>query len=123
MSPYKMRQVIDLVRGKPAKYATELLANLNKKGAFLLAKVLKSAIANAKIKGYEDKGLFISKIIADGGPVLKRYRAATFGRATTIKKRTAHVVVELDTTEKIIDVKPNVVTPVARKQTKKEPKG
>lgn len=123
MSPYKMRQVIDLVRGKPAKYAAELLANLDKKGAFLLAKVLKSAIANAKVKGYEDKGLFVSKIFADGGPVLKRYRAATFGRATTIKKRTAHVVVELDTTEKIIDVKPNVVKTVVRKQSKKEPKG
>lgn len=100
-----MREVLDLVRGKPAKYAIDILANLNKKGAYLLAKILNSAIANAKNKGHGIDALFISKLTADGGPVLKRYRSATFGRANTIKKRTSHVTLELDTTEKIIDVK------------------
>jgi large subunit ribosomal protein L22 len=74
----------------------------DKKGAFYLRKVLKSALANAKNKGYQQDKLFISKAIANGGPVLKRFRAASFGRASGIRKKTSHILIELDTPEKLI---------------------
>jgi large subunit ribosomal protein L22 len=103
MSAQKIRMVIPLVKGKNAKGALALLGLVNKKGAYHLRKVLHSAVSNAKQKGYEEDKLYISKVIADGGPMLKRFRAASFGRATTILRRTAHVLVELDTPEKIVE--------------------
>ncbi|MDP2923913.1 MAG: 50S ribosomal protein L22 [Candidatus Omnitrophota bacterium] len=103
ISSSKAKLVVDLIKGMAAKKAMSILENVNKKAAYLLQKVLKSAISNAKNKGYEEDKLFISKIVANPGPMLKRYRSATFGRATTIRKRTSHLLVELDTTEKIIE--------------------
>ena len=102
ISPTKVRPVIELIKGKNAGDAANQLYLTSKKGAYLLRKVINSAIANAKNKGYEHDKLFISKVIANPGPALKRFRAASFGRATTIKKRTSHLLVELDTTEKAI---------------------
>lgn len=102
ISPSKLRQIIDIVRGQKANAAVNLLGVLNKKGADCLEKALKSAIANAKSKGYEEDKLIISKLLANPGPMLKRFRAASFGRATTIRKRTSHILVELDTPERIV---------------------
>jgi len=103
MSPMKVRAVMEFVKGKNANDALAYLELINKKGAYYLRKVLKSALANAKNKGYQENKLFISKAIANPGPVLKRYRAASFGRATMIRKRTAHILIELDTSEKLIE--------------------
>lgn len=103
MSPTKIRMVIELVKGKNAKSALSLLGLVNKKGAYHLRKVLHSAVSNAKHKGYEEDKLYISKVTANAGPMLKRFRAASFGRATTILKRTSHLLVELDTPEKIVE--------------------
>jgi len=83
--------------------AFDLLRFTNHKGAPLVSKLLKSAVDNAKSKGYGQEGLFISRITADAGPVMKRHRAASFGRASVIRKRTSHVVIELDSSEKIVD--------------------
>ena len=102
ISPTKVRPVIELVKGAKVLDALSRLELINKRGAYYLKKVAKSALANAKNKGYEEGKLFISKIIANPGPALKRYRAASFGRATMIKKRTSHILVELDTPEKIV---------------------
>ena len=76
---------------------------INKRGAYYLKKVLKSAVANAKNKGFEENSLFISKVIANPGPTLKRYRAASFGRASGIRKRTSHILVELDAPQKTVE--------------------
>ena len=103
ISPFKARMAIRLIKGLNAKKAESILEVLNQKSAFLLKKVLKSAIANAKNKGYEEDKLFISKVVANPGPTLKRFRAATFGRAGAIIKRTSHLLIELDTPEKIIE--------------------
>lgn len=102
ISPFKVRPVIKLIKGERVKNAQSILSALNKKGAYYANKVLRSAVANAKNKGYDESSLFISQIIANPGPALKRYRAASFGRATTIRKRMSHILVELDTLEKII---------------------
>jgi len=101
ISPKKMRIVLPLVKGKNAQQAAAILHLTKKRGAQILEKVLKSAIANARNKGYDEEQLVISRLSADEGPVLKRYRAASFGRATVIRKRTSHISVELNTPENI----------------------
>ncbi|RKY38534.1 MAG: 50S ribosomal protein L22 [Candidatus Omnitrophota bacterium] len=103
ISPRKMRLVVSLVRGKKVGEAQAILKSLNKKGARILEKLLKSAISNAKNKGFLESKLFISKLIVNEGPFLKRYRAASFGRAVMIRKRTSHILVELDTPERIVE--------------------
>jgi large subunit ribosomal protein L22 len=102
ISPVKVRAVIQLVKGADVKGALVKLELMNKKGAYYLYKVVKSALANAKNKGYQEEKLFISKVVANQGPALKRYRAASFGRATLMRKRTSHIIVELDTPQKLI---------------------
>ena len=103
ISPTKVHPVIELIKGADVGSAMPKLELCNKKGAYYLLKVLKSALANAKNKGYQEQKLFISKVIANPGPILKRYRAASFGRASMIKKRTSHILIELDTSEKLIE--------------------
>ncbi|MBN3039245.1 MAG: 50S ribosomal protein L22 [Candidatus Omnitrophica bacterium] len=101
ISPRKVRQVIDLVRGEEVPKAFSILGSLNKRATRLVQKTLKSALSNAQqnpeVKADE---LFISKINADSGPTLKRFRAAAMGRATMIRHRTTHLFVELSKKEK-----------------------
>lgn len=96
ISPTKVRQVIDLLRNKDAAQAKNLLVALNKRPKEYLIKLLNQAIANAKVKGFNLEQLYISKITCDGGPMWKRFKAAAFGRAQPILKRTAHIKIELD---------------------------
>lgn len=96
ISPTKVRQIIDLIRQKDVGVAEAILLNLSKRPKEYLLKILKSAVANAKVKGFRPKQLYISKIICNIGPQWKRYKAAAFGRAQPIKKRTSHIRIELD---------------------------
>ncbi|MDP2653831.1 MAG: 50S ribosomal protein L22 [Candidatus Omnitrophota bacterium] len=96
VSPMKMRQVIDLIRGKDISSSKVILTQVNKGCTGMIAKVLNSAVSNAKQKGLSEDQLFISKIVANGGPMWKRFRPAAFGRATPILKRTTHLKIELD---------------------------
>lgn len=96
ISPAKVRQVIDLIRYKNILAAQSTLLNLNKRPKEVLLKLLKQAIANAKVKGLNLEQLYISKILCNVGPSWKRYKAAAFGRAAPIKRRTSHVKIELD---------------------------
>ncbi len=96
MAPRKMRQVVDLLRGNDIVNSQSLLIHTHKKASPLIKKVLDSAVSNAKQKGFSEDQLFISRIVADEGPMWKRFRAASFGRATSILKRTTHLIIELD---------------------------
>jgi len=96
ISPSKVRRVIDLLRGKDVMIAQAILLNMNSRPREYLKKILDSAIANAKVKGFTPEQLYISKIFCDIGPTWKRYKAAAFGRATLIRKRTSHIRIELD---------------------------
>ncbi|MCM8831452.1 MAG: 50S ribosomal protein L22 [Candidatus Omnitrophica bacterium] len=102
ISPFKVRAVIRLIKGLPVTKAFFILKALPKKGAFLLDKALKSAVSNAKNKNYNEDELYISKILANPGPMYKRYKAATFGRANLIRRRTSHILIELDIIKKIV---------------------
>ncbi|MDP8298473.1 MAG: 50S ribosomal protein L22 [Candidatus Tantalella remota] len=102
ISPRKARLVVDLIRGKSVEDASSILENVNKRACVPIKKVLGSAFANANNDRQEkllSKDMFISLIKADGGPMLTRYRAATMGRATPIRHRTAHIHIELDQIE------------------------
>jgi large subunit ribosomal protein L22 len=96
ISPLKTRQVIRLIQKKDVIEALGILLALNKRPSYFLKKLLQSAIHNAEKKGFSPEQLYISKITADGGPIWKRYRAAAFGRATMIRRRTTHLKIELD---------------------------
>ncbi len=96
VSPTKVRKIMDLVRGKPVPVAQSILIHLNKPSKEKIVKVLESAVANAKQKGLTEDQLVVSKIVADQGPMWKRFRAATFGRASEVLKKTSHITVELD---------------------------
>ena len=96
ISPTKVRQVMDLIRNKDSQAAVSLLLNINKRPKEYLIKILKSAIANAKVKGFNIDQLYVSKAICNPGPSWKRFKAAAFGRAQPILKRTAHIRIELD---------------------------
>jgi len=87
---------MELISNKDAEQAQSILIALNKRPKEYLIKLLKSAIANAKVKGFNIGQLYISKIICNPGPSWKRYKAAAFGRASPIKKRTSHIRIELD---------------------------
>lgn len=96
ISPTKVRQVVDLIRNKDVVDAKNLLTILNKRPKEYLLKLLNQAIANAKVKGIDLDKLYISKIVCDGGPLLKRFKAAAFGRAQPRLKKMSHITIELD---------------------------
>lgn len=100
ITPRKFRQIIPLVKGRPPEEAIAILTNVNKRASQYAIELLKSAIANAKRlrQDIDVSNLYISRMIADGGPMLKRFRAASMGRAAMIKKRTSHILIELDET-------------------------
>lgn len=96
-SPRKTRLVADLVRGDSVRKALDKLAFLNKGSAADVAKVIKSAAANARDKFESERldndNLFIKAIFVDEGPVLKRIQPAPQGRAHPIRKRSSHITV------------------------------
>jgi len=96
VSPFKARQVADLVRGKDVKEALGILRYTNKKSSPLISKVVKSAIANAEHNYDMDSDeLFIFEIQVNEGPTLKRMRPRAYGRADVRRHRTSHITVVL----------------------------
>jgi large subunit ribosomal protein L22 len=94
MSPYKVRQVLDLIRGQDVDRAAEILSLGDREAAVTVGKVLASAVANAVHNdGLDAEELFVSACYADEGSTLKRWRPRARGRATRIRKRTSHITV------------------------------
>lgn len=94
LSPRKARLVADLVRGKSAVQALDILQFTNKKAARIIKKTLASAIANATNNfNMDEEKLYVSSIMVNQGPVLKRVSPRAMGRADIIRKPTAHIIV------------------------------
>lgn len=92
VAPRKARQVVDLIRGHPVAEAFNLLRFTPKSAARVVEKVLKSAVANAEnLEIGDPDDLWVARVYVDGGPVMKRFRARSMGRANPIKKRTSHI--------------------------------
>lgn len=97
ISPRKTRLAADLIRGKSINEAQTILQNLEKRSKVYLGELLKSAIANAtRSPDIVPADLYVSKITIDNGPMFKRYRAGSMGRAMMIKHRMSHILIELD---------------------------
>jgi large subunit ribosomal protein L22 len=96
-SPYKMRLVMDEIRGKSVNDALAYLAFSKKHAAVQIAKTLRSAVANAEQgarlagESLDVDDLMIKLAIINEGSPLKRFTPAAMGRATPIRKRTSHV--------------------------------
>jgi len=97
LSPQKTRLVVNMVRGKAVQEALNILKFSPQRPADIVAKVMRSAVANAEQKGISDVDrLFVKAVFVDQGPVLKRFMPRAQGRATKIRKPTSHITVVLD---------------------------
>ena len=97
ISPYKVRVVLDIIRGKGYEQAVAILENTPKSASEPIKKVLMSAAANAENNlGMSKDNLFVAACFADQGPTLKRVMPRAQGRAFRILKRTSHITVVLD---------------------------
>ena len=94
VTPRKARLVIDLVRGKDVNVALGILANVNKAASPIVAKVIKSAAANA-INNFnmEEDRLYVAEIYANDGLSMKRFLPRAKGSASGLVKRTSHITV------------------------------
>lgn len=92
MSPYKVRRVLDQIRGRSYQEALIILRFMPYKSCEPIVKVLRSAAANAEHnRGLNPASLVVSKAFADGGPSLRRFRPRAQGRAFQIRKPTCHI--------------------------------
>ncbi|MDD3164863.1 MAG: 50S ribosomal protein L22 [Oscillospiraceae bacterium] len=94
ISPRKVKILCDLIRGKDIKTAAAILSQVPKAASDPMLKLLKSAIANAENNHSMDvEKLYVSKAVADPGPIIKRMRPRAQGRAFRINKRTTHITI------------------------------
>ena len=96
ISPYKVRQVLALIRGKSAEKAQVILKFSDKKAAGIILKVLNSAMANAEHNyGMDLDKLYVHEAFADQGPVMKRFRPVSMGRAHPYVHKFTHITAKL----------------------------
>ena len=96
ISPFKARLVVDLIRGKNAIEAQNILINYNNKAARLVKKVLDSAIANAVNNNkMDEKKLFVSEARVDMAPTMKRMMFDSRGHVGRKDKRCSHIIVKV----------------------------
>jgi large subunit ribosomal protein L22 len=94
ISPRKIKYVVDMIRTKPVDEAIGILSLTPKGASVVVKKALQSAVANAtENHKMKEEDLYISKILVNEGPTLKRFKPRARGRATRIRKRTTHLSV------------------------------
>lgn len=99
MSPKKLRLVVDVIRKLSPSEAVAKLPFVGKRAAEPLVKVIKSAIANARVKGISEDDIVFKEILINEGPRLKRGRPVSRGMWHPITKRMSHIRVVLETKE------------------------
>jgi len=104
-SSRKMNRILTLIRNKPVQKAVSILDFLPKPSKKPIVKTLKSAVANAMVKvgkaKITEQDLFVKMATADGGPVMKRFKAGARGSAARILHRTCHINITVATKENI----------------------
>lgn len=97
ISARKVRDVLELIRGKHVEDAMQILRRTNKRASVMVDKTLRSAIASAdeSLEANMDD-LFISKAVADEGPTRRRFRPRARGRATIERRRSSHITIVVD---------------------------
>jgi large subunit ribosomal protein L22 len=100
-TPMKVRRVVELIKGRSAEDALNVLRFAPQSASEPVAKVLASAVANAENNlDLDPETLWISQVYVDEGPTLKRFRPRAQGRAYRIRKRTSHITVEVESRPK-----------------------
>ncbi len=102
-APRKVRLIAGLVRGKSVEIALVELNHRAKRAAPVFAKLIQSAVANAKALGMSVEALTVKEVRVDKGVVLKRSRPRAQGRAFPIHKHTSHI--QLTLTDEVVDKK------------------
>ena len=96
ISVRKLLPILDLIRGKYADDAVDVLRYLPHRGARMIEKVLKSAMANAEDRGVRNVGdLVIADARGEGGPMFKRLMPRARGMAYMIRRRSSHIIIGL----------------------------
>ncbi len=116
----KARLLTDLIRNKPVGEALDLLKFNKKRGAVMVAKVLKSAIANADAQEADVENLYVSKSFSDDGPIMKRFMPKDRGKSYSIFKRTCHITIEVDEGDAPSNKNKKVRTTKGKRKAKKE---
>ena len=97
-SAYKMRRIIDLIRSKSVNDARLQLSMLGTPAAKEILKILNSAIANASNnESISEEELYVTKIFADNGPRLKRFKPKARGRAGAFDRPSSHLTIDVTT--------------------------
>jgi large subunit ribosomal protein L22 len=97
VSPRKVRRIVDVIRGKPVSEALATLSFMPSPTARAVAKVVKSASANAENNfNMNPDALRVIKISADPGRTLRRYKAKARGRMAPLLKRSTHITVVVE---------------------------
>ena len=94
VTPRKARIVIDMIRGQQVPMALAMLRHTPKHAARVIEKLLRSAVANAEQKELGDSDeMWVSQAVVNCGPIYKRFRARSMGRANSIQKRKSHITI------------------------------
>lgn len=102
-SVLKLRPILNLIRGKYADDALDILKYLPHRGARMIEQVLKSAMANAEDQGVRDVGdLIVADARGDGGPMFKRLMPRARGMAYMIRRRSSHITIGLADLETVL---------------------
>tara|TARA_Y100000996_G_C22070770_1_gene457353 strand:- start:164 stop:511 length:348 start_codon:yes stop_codon:yes gene_type:complete len=97
-SPFKIRKTLNSLRGLKVDDALNKLHFSSEKASVVIEKTLKSAIANLLVQNQESENINtenfqIKRAFVDGGPVMKRFRAASMGRASRLRRPTSHLTI------------------------------
>lgn len=99
-TPYKLRPLVDVIRGKDAQYAISWLSTYGTQRSIPVMKVIKSAVANAKnLNNIEPVNLIVKELKVDQGPIYKYYKPGAQGRAMPQRRRLSHISVTLESKE------------------------
>lgn len=97
LSPRRVRLVVDQIRGKGVEEALNILKFVPKRSAAIVAKTLRSAVANAEgTQSVDVDRLYVKRVIVDEGGMWKRFMPRAMGRATRVRKRLSHITVVVD---------------------------
>ena len=120
IAPRKVRLIADTLKGMPVKEAEAQLLLRVQRSSRPLLKLIRSAVANAKNRKMDASKLFVSSLVVNPGPVLKRFLPRAQGRATPLLKRMSHVVLVLSEAENRFPDRFKINPPVKKERVKKE---
>lgn len=105
IAPRKARLVMDMIRGRKVDDAMSVLQFSKRRAAVMIAKVIKSAVANYNEQTVEQNNgeLIISEARIDAGPVIKRFQPKDRGKAHNIMKRTSHLVISVKGEDEVVE--------------------